>query len=307
MTLKKVLRNPVSSFRRFFRRSYLRFLSFRCFSDKTSIKLKYRFIFRKKLDLSNPITFNEKLNWLKLYYRNDVLTKMVDKYEVKKIVSDLIGKEYVIPCLGIFDSWEEIDFNAFEAPFVIKTTHSSGVVFVIRDKAKANWKEIEKVIKKSLKRNYFYRQREWPYKNVRPRIIIEKMIKDSKEQNLPVFKFFCFSGQPFLVQTIKNDKTSYETIDYFDMNWNRLDLKQNFENSDLPLDRPLNFDKMKEIVKKLSGNHPFIRVDLYSVNGAIFFSEFTFFSDAGFTKFYPDKWDIILGEKIILPTDGTNC
>ena len=272
----------------------------RLFSDKVAIKLKYRLIMKRKLDLKNPKTFNEKLNWIKLYYRKPIMTTMADKYEVKKYVSGIIGDEYVIPSIAIYNRWKEINFDSLEAPFVLKTTHSSGVIAVVKDKESFDFETAKKKFNKSLKENYFYSCREWPYKDIKPRIIVEQFIKDSKEDNLPVYKFFCFDGEPYLVQTIKNDKTSYETIDYFDMNWERLDLKQNFENSEVPLSKPSNFEEMKQLAAKLSKGFPFVRVDLYSVDGKVYFSEFTFFSDAGYQRFYPDKWDLILGEKIKL-------
>lgn len=273
-------------------------------SDKAAIKIFYRYRFKKNINLKNPQTFNEKLNWIKLYYRKDIFTTMVDKYEVKKLVTSKIGEEYVIPTLGVFDKWKDIDFNKIKPPFVIKPTHSSGTIAIIRSYKDSNLKKIEKEMKKALKRKYYLASREWPYKNVKPRLIIEKYMSIEKEKNLPVYKFFCFNGEPYLVQTIKNDKTSYETIDYFDMDWNRLDLRQNFPNSKTPLSKPVNFEKMKELAKTLSQGLPFIRVDLFLVNEQIYFSEYTFFSDAGFAKFHPEKWDRILGDKIILDIDG---
>ena len=275
-------------------------LAWRIFSDKAAIKIKYRLEMKRKLNLKNPKTFNEKLNWIKLYYRKPIMTTMADKYEVKKYVSDIIGPEYVIPSIAIYDKWDDIDFDSLKAPFVMKTTHSSGVIAVVKDKESFDYETTKKKFNKSLKQNYFYSCREWPYKNIKPRIIIEQFVKDDKEDNLPVYKFFCFNGEPYLVQTIKNDKTSYETIDYFDMDWKFLKLKQNFENSEIPLSKPSNFEDMKELAAKLSKGFPFVRVDLYSVNGRIYFSEFTFFSDAGYHQFYPDEWDQILGEKIKL-------
>lgn len=288
-TLKSVTRTAVR-----------KILAFKIIPSKLAIKASYFLAFKRRINLKNPKTFNEKLNWIKLYYRKPVFTTMVDKYEVKQYVSSIIGEQYIIPTIGIYNRWKDIDFSKLKAPYVIKTTNSSGVVFVIREGEKPDFNQIKKKINKSLKTNYYYHCREWPYKNVKPRILIEQFVSDSIEKNLPVFKFFCFNSEPYLVQTIKNDKTSYETIDYFDMDWQKLDLKQNFNNSEIPLPKPSNFEAMKEIAKVLSKDLPFIRIDLYSVNGNIYFSEFTFFSDAGFTKFYPEKWDRILGDKIDL-------
>ena len=291
------------SLKRFMIMVVSKILCSRLFSDKAAIKIKYRLLMKKKIDLKKPKTFNEKLNWIKLYYRKPIMTTMADKYEVKQYVSDVIGSEYVIPTIAIYDKWNDIDFDSLKAPFVLKTTHSSGVIKIVKDKESFDYETTKKKFNKSLKENYFYSCREWPYKNIKPRIIVEQFIKDSKEDNLPVYKFFCFNGEPYLVQTIKNDKTSYETIDYFDMDWKLLKIKQNFENSDVPLDKPVNFEEMKALASKLSKGFPFVRVDLYSVDNKIYFSEFTFFSDAAYQRFYPDEWDLILGEKIILPNN----
>ena len=304
MNSRKGNENSKKSLKRFFRRVLFHLYGTRLISDKTAVKKQYKLSFNMKIDLKPPKTFNEKLNWMKLYYRKPLLTMMVDKYEVKKYVSDLIGEEYVVPLIGVYKKWNEIDFTKLNAPFVLKTTNSSGVVFVVRDLNNFDFKAAKERVNKSLTHNYSYRCREWPYRNIKPRIIIEECLKDNKEENLPVYKFFCFDGEPFIVQTIKNDKTSYETIDYFDMDWNLLELKQNFENSEKPLDKPDNFKQMKELAAKLSKDQPFVRVDLYSINGKIYFSEFTFFSDAGYQRFYPDKWDLILGEKIPLEKYG---
>ncbi len=307
MKFKKALKHPIQSFKRTLTRFRLRLTCFRCVSDKSAICKQYKLSMKKKLNLDNPKTFNEKLNWIKLYYRKPLFIDMVDKYNVKQLVSNKIGEEYVIPSIGVYKKWDEIDFSKIEAPFVIKTTHSSGCIAVIKEKNERVLESTKKKMNRSLRTNYFYHCREWAYKNVEPRIIIEKFVKDEKEDNLPVFKFFCFDGEPYLVQTIKNDKTKYETIDYFDMDWKLLNLRQNFNNSDIPLDKPRNFGEMKKIAAQLSKGFPFIRVDLYSVNGKVFFSEFTFFSDAGYQRFYPDEWDYILGEKIKLDLNEKYC
>ena len=160
------------SLKRFLKRVISSVLSWRIFSDKTAIKIKYRLEMKKKLNLKEPKTFNEKLNWIKLYLRKPVMTTMVDKYEVKKYVSDIIGSDYVIPSIAIYDKWDDVDFGSLEAPFVLKTTHSSGVIAVVKDKGAFDFEATKKKFNKSLKQNYFYSCREWPYKNVKPRIIV---------------------------------------------------------------------------------------------------------------------------------------
>lgn len=301
MNFKKVVRHPIKSFRRNLKRVFRYFLSWRIVSDKTAIKLSYYSSFHKRLNLKNPQTFNEKLNWLKINFRKPVFSRMVNKEYVKSIVTEKLGENYVIPTIKTYKKWKDIDFNSLKPPFVIKTTHSSGVVFVIKDyDDKKRMKYIKKGINKSLKHNYFYRCREWPYKDCERFIIIEEFISDLANSNLPVYKFFCFNGCPKIVQTIQNDKTSYETIDYFDIEWNLLDLRQNFPNSKVPFSKPDNLDRMVEVATKLSQGFPFIRIDLYSLKSGVLFSEFTFFSDAGYAKFFPEKWDLILGNEIDL-------
>lgn len=387
------------------------------------------------LDLDNPRTFNEKLQWLKLHDRKEEYTLMVDKYEAKKYVAKRIGEEYVIPTIGIWDSFDDIDFDLLPDQFVLKCTHDSGGLFIVRDKSKFDKKSAKKKINKSLKTNYYYRGREWPYKNVKPRIIAEKYMEDKSLRELRDYKFFCFngvakcckvdfdkfiehhanyydmesnqlklgekmypplfdkkietpksfkkmrnlaeylseahpflradfydmdekvylgeltffpasgyhafcyeendghwlelpggycliqnnlvillklesqnplnvykifnfSGEPFLIQTIQNDKTKTEEIDYFNTEWKHLDLRQNFPNSNVPPVRPNGFWKMIELARVLSKGHLFLRTDFYSINKKIYFSEFTFYSDNGFERFYPEYWDETMGQML---------
>ena len=271
--------------------------------DKLYVKLKYRVVCNSKLNLKHPKTFNEKLQWLKLNDRKEIYTTMVDKYAVKKYISDIIGEEYVIPTLGIYDKYDDIDFDSLPDMFVIKCTHDSGGGLVIcRDKSQLDHKWAKNKIEKSLKYNYYWNCREWPYKNVPRRILVEKYMEDNsnKGKNLNVYKIFCFNGEPKIFQVIQNDKTQDETIDYFDADWNLLKMKQSYPNSAIPLNKPQRVNEMIDIAKKLSNGFPFLRVDLYEINGSIYFSELTFYSDAGFGKFQPPEWDDKLGEWIKL-------
>ncbi|MBQ2818875.1 MAG: glycosyl transferase [Clostridia bacterium] len=270
-------------------------------SDKTYLKLNYRARLGRKLDLENPQTFNEKMQWLKLYNRKPIYTTMVDKYEVKKYVADIIGERYIIPTLGVWDSFEDIDFDALPDQFVLKTTHDSGGVVVCKNKNSLDKGKTEEKLKSSLNRNYYYHGREWPYKDVKPRIIAERFMQDRDFEVLNVFKIFNFNGEPKIIQAIQGDKTKDESIDYFDTAWNKLVLRQNFKNSAKKLPKPETLDEMLELAKKLSKGHPFLRTDFYEVNGKVYFSEFTFFSDSGMAKFEPSEWDITLGEWIKLP------
>lgn len=266
------------------------------YDDKQYIESKYLERVGKKLNLNTPSTFNEKLQFLKLRNRNPEYINMVDKYEAKEIVKKKIGADYIIPTYGIWDSFDEIDINSLPSQFVIKCTHDSGSVMICRDKNIFDWEKAKRQFSQALKINCFWQSREWPYKNVKPRIIAEKYIEDDEWSSLPVYKFFCFSGTVGLIQFILNDKAESETVDYYDVHWNKLCLHQNYPNSKVITNKPEQLDTMLNLASLLSTDIPFVRVDFYCVSGQIYFSEFTFFSDSGFERFYPDEWDDKLGK-----------
>ena len=294
--IKKVLKNP-----RILIFALLDTKLARVIPDKQYLKILYKLNFRKSLNLKNPQTFNEKMQWIKLYNRRPEYTVMVDKYAVKKYIADKIGEEHVIPLINVWDSYYDIDFEELPDQFVLKTTNSSGGLFICKDKRSFNEKAIRKTFLRALKQNYYYHMREWPYKNVAPRIIAEQYMEDKNTETLIVYKVFNFVGVPKIIQVIQNDKKENEVIDYFDTEWNLLELKQNFDNSDNPPSRPECLKKMLELSGMLSKGIPFVRVDWYVINGKLYFSEFTFFSDAGMQPFTPNEWDDILGGWIVLP------
>ncbi len=282
----------------------------RLLSDSAYIRLAFYRSMKRFPNLKNPQTFNEKLQWLKLHNRKPEYTTMVDKYEVKKYVAEKIGAEYVIPTLGVWDNFDEIDFDALPDQFVLKCTHDSGGLVICRDKSKLDKEAARKKIEASLRINYYWQGREWPYKNVKPRIIAEAFVKDPlhpDEPSLLVYKIMCFGGVPKIIQTIQGDKTKSETIDYFDTEWNLLSLRQNFPNSEKSLSRPASLDEMLRLAGEMSGNVPFLRVDFYEVAGRPIFSEFTFFSDSGMAKFTPEEWDTTFGSWITLPEKTTKA
>ena len=268
-------------------------------NDRKFIEKKFFLRMNKKLNLNNPQTFNEKLQWLKLYDRNPEYTKMVDKYEAKKYVANIIGEEYIIPTLGVYDKFEDINFATLPNQFVIKCTHDSGGLIICKDKTKLNIKEARKKINKSLKRNYFYTGREWPYKNVKPRIIIEKYMVDESKKELKDYKFFCFNGEPKLLFVAK-DRPFATKFNYYDMNFKKLPFKQHYENFNDYIEKPKGFEKMIELSKKLSKDIPHVRVDFYDINGKVYFGELTFYHFSGFEKFEPEEWDKILGDMLKL-------
>lgn len=297
MILRNYIRHPIKSCTYALRdRNLLNWIP-----DKCYLKLFFWAATGKRLNLHNPKTFNEKLQWLKLYYHKPEFTAMVDKYEVKKYVAEKIGERYVIPSIGIWDSFEEIPFEKLPNQFVIKSTHDSGGVIVCRNKSELNLERARERIRKSLKKNYFYSGREWPYKNVKPRVLVEQYMKDDNYVVLPVFKVLNFSGQPKLIQVILNDKTADETVDYYSTEWKKLNIRQNFPNSSVILPRPEKLDEILSLAQKLSFGFPHIRTDFYVINNEVYFSEFTFYSDSGIENFVPDSWDTILGEWIELP------
>ena len=268
--------------------------------DKQYLKIKYRLKMGKKLNLENPQTYNEKLQWLKLYDRNPIYSKLVDKYEVREIIRKKIGEEYLIPLLGVYEKFNQINFESLPNQFVIKTTHDCGGIVICKDKSKFNQKEAQKKIEHHLRKNYYYMHREWPYKKVKPRIIIEKYMVDESRTELKDYKFFCFDGEPKLM-FVATDRGVDTRFNFYDMNFKQINLQQHYKNSNKEIDRPKNFDTMISIAKKLSENLPHIRVDLYDVNGHIYFGELTLYHFSGFEKFYPEEYDLILGKELKLP------
>lgn len=269
------------------------------YDDRKYLEYVYKEHMGKNLNLDNPKTFNEKLQWLKLNNRNNMYTKLVDKYEVREYVSKVIGSNYLIPLLGVFDSYKEIDFDKLPNQFVLKLTHDSGTVIVCKDKTKLNRKQTISKLKKGLKRKYFYLYREWPYKNVKPRIIAEKYMKDNNSSVLNDYKFYCFNGEPKMMFII-TERGNDPKINFFDMDFNEINLHQGFKKGEKKLEKPKKFDEMIKLARKLSYGIPHVRVDFYIINGKVYFGELTFFDSAGLEKFEPEKYDEILGSYIDL-------
>lgn len=267
--------------------------------DEVYLKIIYYLKMGEKLNLDNPQKFSEKLQWLKLYDRNPKYTQYVDKYEVKEYIKQVLGEEYVIPTIGVYDCPEEIDFEKLPSKFVLKCTHDSGGLVLCQDKMKLEKQEVIERLNKCLKRKYFYKYREWPYKDVKPRIICEKLL----EENIKDYKFYCFHGEPcflYVSQGLVIDHTL--KVDFYSMEWEKEPFKRlDYENFDETLEKPTKFKEMKEICRKLSKNLNFVRVDLYQVGEKIFFSELTFTPCAGFMPIEPIAYDKILGEKLKLP------
>lgn len=276
-------------------------LILRFLNDKHYLKIKYKLEMDKKLNLDNPSTFNEKLQWLKLNDRKKIYTTMVDKYEVKKYVSDIIGEEYVIPTLGVYNDFDEIDFDKLPNQFVIKCTHDSGSTIVCKEKEKFDMKKAKNKINKSLKRNFYYDFREWPYKNVKPRIIIEKYMEDDELKELVDYKVYAFNGEcDYLMACYDREKGNIKFF-YYDRDWN---LIKRFSNDgmkygdSIKIPKPKELNKMFEFASILSKNIPFVRVDFYEANGKLYFGELTFYPNAGFETGRTKELDDYLDSKL---------
>ena len=270
--------------------------------DKIYVKKIYKKHIGKNLNLKNPQTFNEKLQWLKLYDRKKEYTNMVDKYEAKKYVANIIGEEYIVPTIGIYNNFDEIDFDKLPNQFVMKCTHDSGGNVICKDKSKLNIPEAKNKINNSLKNNYYWMWREWVYKNVKPRIIIEAYMEDEETKDIRDYKFFCFNGKMKLFKIDFNRYINHQA-NYYDKNKKLLKFGEVVcpPNFDKKLKMPTNIDKMIELSEQLSKNTIFLRVDFYEINGKVYFGELTFCPAAGIGKFIPEEWDYKLGQLIELP------
>lgn len=268
--------------------------------DDIYIQLYYFSHFKHFANLKNPKTYNEKLNWLKLNDRKELYTKLVDKYEVKKYVANLIGEEYIIPTLGVWEKFDDIDFDVLPDKFVLKCTHDSEGLVIVRDKKNFDKKAAKEKIENALKLNFYYIGREWPYKNIKPQIIAEKYMEDKIDGELRDYKFFCFSGKA-KVMFVASDRNKDNTkFDFYDMDFNHLCIKQHYPNAG-NVRKPITFNKMIELSEILASGLPHVRVDFYEVDGKCYFGEMTFYHFSGFMPFKPNKWDEILGDWLKLP------
>lgn len=300
---------------RYFFNHPLDFLSslVKCFGfllpDKIYLKWQYYLLMRKKLDLRNPILFSEKLQWLKLNDRNPLYTTMVDKYAVKEYVGEKIGFQYIIPTLGIWDRFEDIEWDELPDKFVLKTTHGGGGtgVVIIDKKKDLNKIKAGHILNRSLKDRGFLRNREWPYKNVPRKIIAEEFLSDGTDKNLDDYKFYCFNGKVKYVLVVKGRNTLNKTYDYFTPAWDHLEFcDEGIVNASEVPEKPELLEKMLEIAEILSHNIPHVRVDMYYVNKNIYFGELTFYDASGFVKYKPEGTDKKLGDLLVLNQNFQN-
>lgn len=267
--------------------------------DRSYLKLLFYLKLGYKLDLKNPQTFNQKLNWMKLYYRKPLLSILSDKYSVKDYVKERIGEEYVVKNYGVWDTFEEIDFDQLPTKFVLKTTHDQGGVVVCHDKSSFAYEAAREKINKHLKKSLYFKFREWPYKNIKPRVIAEEFLTDNN-QELNDYKFFCFNGKAKVMYIATDRSTGKVKFDFYDIDFNHLDLVQTYPKSGRNLDKPQNYELMVDLANKLSEGLPQVRIDFYNINGKILFGEYTFFHHGGLQPFYPQTWDYTFGSWIDL-------
>ena len=279
------------------------------FPDKLYLTLLFRLRMGYWIDWKNPKTFSEKLQWLKLYDRKPEYTVMVDKYAVKDYVAEKIGKEYIIPTLGVWDSPDDIDWDCLPQKFVLKTTHGGGGSGVVICKDKVTFDKADAIakLKKSLNRCIYNSLREWPYKNIRKKIIaevyLENTTQSSGEFDLKDYKFFCFNGKPEFCQVISG-RTKNMCVDFYDMYWEHQPFH---EPKDYPFSvaghsKPFCFEEMSRLASELSNGLSFLRVDFYEIGNQIYFGELTFFPTSGYGGFEPKEWDYKFGEMVKLPS-----
>ncbi|MDD6193496.1 MAG: ATP-grasp fold amidoligase family protein [Lachnospiraceae bacterium] len=271
--------------------------------DDKYLKLVYRCETGQKLNLNNPVTFSEKLQWLKLHDRNPEYCSLVDKYLMKGIVAERIGAEYVIPLLGVWDRAEDIDFDALPNRFVLKCNHDSGGVVICRNKNKLDREAARTKLKTHLERDAYIPSREWPYRDVHRVVFAEELLETSEGEDLIDYKFYCFSGKPTYCQVIK-DRSTRETIDFYDVDWNLqpftgLGLGEGFPHG-LKTPEPDNYEKMLEIAREFSRGTRFSRIDMYNIGGRIYFGEFTLYPKSGLGYFLPEEWNIKIGDMLEL-------
>ncbi len=296
--LKTLIKKPYKIITHFAYKGFLKNMD-----DAKYLKMQYKLKFKKELNLEHPKTFNEKIQWLKINDRNPEYTKWVDKYEVRKIIADKIGEEYLIPLLGVYNSTNEIDFDKLPNQFVLKCTHDSGGIIVCTDKSKLNQGEVKKRLNKRLKTNFYWSGREWPYKDVKPRIVCEQYMTDESGWELKDYKVFCFNGKPKYIEVDYNRYVSHK-LNLYDTEWNFIDAYLTSPNDkDVEILKPKKLELMLELAARLAENTIFLRVDFYSIEDRLYCGEITLSPGSGFVEFHPEEMDLTMGNDMVLPID----
>ena len=269
--------------------------------DKIYLKLLYEARMGKKLNLKNPITFDEKLQWLKLYDRKDEYTVWADKYEVRNYVAEKLGEQYLIPLLGVWNSTDELKLDDLPEQFVLKCTHDSASVCICTNKKNFDWNAAMDKLQKSLNQNYYWHSREWPYKNITPRIIAEAYMTDESGTELKDYKIYTFGGEPYLIQ-VDFDRFHNHRRNLYTTEWEYIDETIEYsKDPNVKIAKPEHLEEMLECSRKLAVGTISLRTDFYSINGKIYFGEITFYQEAGFAHFEHEEFAKKLGDQIKLP------
>src|SRR5699024_3533309 len=295
--MRKLVGNPFLIVSYFGNKGFLKWLP-----SKIYLKAYYRSQTYRKVNFKNPQRFTEKIQWLKVFWYDWFATKCADKYDVRDIIKENIGSQYLNELYAVYESVDEIEVEKLPESFVLQATHSYEQNFVCKNKNHINWDKQLKECKKWLKTNYFWKNREWVYKDIKPRIICEKFLNEDNASSLTDYKFYCFNGVPMYCQVI-NDRYDGGTIDFFDTEWNHMEFTglQNMPHANKKIKKPEKYNQMLEISRELSQRFPFVRVDFFYVNKKIYFGELTFFPRSGFGEFRPLEWDQSIGELLELP------
>lgn len=268
--------------------------------DETLLKIKYRYHIGQNLNLKRPEKFTEKIQWLKLNNRKNEYVDYVDKYQVRSFIEEKIGREYLIPLIGVYEKVEHIDWESLPDKFVLKCTHGSHCNIICENKHELDIQESKKLLEKWMKRNWFWYGREWPYRNVKPRIICEKYMVDESGVELKDYKILCFNGEPKIIQ-VDYDRFTNHKRNLYDTEWNYIPVSFLVPtDKKVEIKKPEKLEEMLVLAKKLSKDHPHLRVDFYSIEKNIFFGEMTFYPESGFGKFAPQEFDYKLGQLINL-------
>jgi len=279
------------------RRAYFKYF----FTDREFIKKEFKRRLGREVDLDNPFKFNDKLQWLKLNWQDPLAAKCADKYAVRKVVKERIGERYLNELYGVYDSVEEIDLDTLPEQFVLKCTHGSGFNIISRDKNRMDWKREFKKLRRWMRINYYWRTREWVYKDIKPRIICERYLEEPETGELRDYKIFCFNGQPRLIQVDFSRFTDHKR-NVYDLNWNLKEVEIAYPfDKNVVIEKPEKLPEMLELSKKLSAGFPHVRVDFYYYKKRIIFGELTFFRGSGMQEVKPGEFEIQMGRWLKLP------
>lgn len=275
-------------------------------SDEELIRKRFKKRLGRVLDLENPIKYNDKLQWLKLNWHDPIATKCADKYEVREIIKEKIGEEYLNELIGVYESVDEIDIDKLPDKFVLKGTNGSGFNIICKDKSKMNWEEEFKKMRRWLRKNYYLQNREWVYKNLKPRIVCENFLVQNDGDELRDYRFFCFNGEPKFITvdfSITDKKKTRRNL--YDLNWNVMDAEISYpKETNIKVSKPEKLEEMIELSKKLSSGFPHARVDFYYIDNKIIFGEITFFHQSGMGKINPEEFELEMGNWLELPINN---